>query len=374
MANVIITGKTAEAYPLISDKHQTTCLDYGQYSIDSSFAQTISDASGYAVLPNADPFLVTSLLVDKQYASMNDPLNTYGKPVIIVHSEENPHPAVQLVRNLQKAGMVKQPESQLYTTVATESEVPAAIDKAVQEYENIKDGIKQKEKKVEAKFANYPAYEDYNPKHKRPLVNIAVFCSASTKNQEYLDMAFRIGQDIAEKGYGIVFGAGNVAMMGNTAKGAKSIGGYVDGHTTPIFYEEEFIKNFPKGDPNSKVEEFVDKLHFHPDIYVRMKAMLEHSDALVVEPGGLGTVQELFAAFHVNKLLPEGKQKEIIFLNHEGYYNDVIQMAKDSGLQEGVDFIVANNEPELSEELDMVGLKKIQELGTDPNRPNSLGR
>ncbi len=289
--------------------------------------------------------------------------------VIVTGHAKTEYPAVMLVKAMRKAGMVKQPEEQLYKTVKTEEELAAAIDEGVKQYSQVKGAIQATEKKEAKEFKNYPIAQNYTNKL-RPEVNVAVFCSASTKNQEHLDMAFRVGKDIANKGYGIVFGAGNVAMMGQTAKGAKSAGGYVAGHTTPVFYEEEFKDKFT----DKQVSEYLDRLHFHPDIYVRMKEMFKQSDALVVEPGGLGTVQEMFAAFHVNRSAEDGKKKPIIFVNKDGFYDQVIQMAKDGGYELGTDFQVVAGEQELSTELDALGAQKRDTLQDRSDEGHSAHR
>ena len=56
-------------------------------------------------------------------------------------------------------------------------------------------------------------------------MRIAVYCSASTSiDQKYLDLAFDVGVAIATSGADMVWGGGQVSMMGAAARGARERG------------------------------------------------------------------------------------------------------------------------------------------------------
>ena len=56
-------------------------------------------------------------------------------------------------------------------------------------------------------------------------MRIAVYCSASTSiDQKYLDLAFDLGSAIALAGADLVWGGGQISMMGSVAKGARAGG------------------------------------------------------------------------------------------------------------------------------------------------------
>ena len=406
MAKIMISGQTD--HPLLSDNHHLLPMGAEQVKISHEFASDIGGAEGYVILPDAEAFLTTSLFVDKQYASAHDPLNTYGKPVIVVHSDERPSPFVSLATSMQTAGMVKQPLEQLMTIVPTVDEVPAALEEGLRKYRE--EYLPQIEEQQSMQHATdiaiatdevvehhknrhlqdpaaelLHAHEDHvqekelrmNKDKQRPDVNIAVFCSASTKDTALHTMAFEVGQKIAERGYGLVWGLGNVAMMGKAAEGMRSKGyenTYLSGHTTDVFYLEEFVKSFnerglSEEERIAEIKAYVDEVKIHPDIYVRMGAMFKESDALTVLPGGLGTVQELLACFHINAHAPEGEKKPILLVNENGFYDEVITILESQGYARGEDFKVLSNRQELDTEYDAIGEAKRAKLQRRPSTP-----
>ena len=69
-------------------------------------------------------------------------------------------------------------------------------------------------------------------------MNICVFGSSSEQiDKIYLESAEHLGKKIAEKGYNLVFGAGKYGVMGASARGAYSAGGYTIGVTPDFFID-----------------------------------------------------------------------------------------------------------------------------------------
>jgi uncharacterized protein (TIGR00730 family) len=160
---------------------------------------------------------------------------------------------------------------------------------------------------------------------------ICVFCSASydylipkhagekgSKTGDEHNLAFQVGAALATRGYGVVSGAGRTHMMGDVVKGAQSKGGWTAGSNTPHIRLRE-------GLPDT-IDAYVDM----PDIYSRMKVMIEGSDGFVIAPGGAGTIQELLALLHFKHTdHPLMRGKPIVILNPKdakgkGYWDSLI--------------------------------------------------
>lgn len=114
------------------------------------------------------------------------------------------------------------------------------------------------------------------------LNSICVFCgSRPGDNPIFIDIAQQTGKIIAESGKHLVFGAGAVGLMGASAQAALDAGGKVTGIVPEFLLDREV--------PVEKLHKLltVDTMH------TRKKLMYERSDAFVILPGGLGTLDEL---------------------------------------------------------------------------------
>src|SRR5579864_5388313 len=129
-----------------------------------------------------------------------------------------------------------------------------------------------------------PAMND-NPQNIQGMkrLTICVFCGSSHGVKPiYAATAKRLGEAIAEEGYGLLFGGGNVGLMGEVARAARDGGASVKGILP------EFLRHLEP--PLLTKEEVV----VTPDLQTRKALMLALSDAFVVLPGGLGTLDEYF--------------------------------------------------------------------------------
>jgi uncharacterized protein (TIGR00730 family) len=112
--------------------------------------------------------------------------------------------------------------------------------------------------------------------------SICVFCgSAEGSSFRYGETAAAMGRLLAEKGYTLVYGGGNVGTMGIMAEAAMNAGGRVLGI-------------IPK-----RLNGMVDHLELSEllvveDMHERKALMQEKSEAFIALPGGLGTMEELF--------------------------------------------------------------------------------
>jgi uncharacterized protein (TIGR00730 family) len=114
-------------------------------------------------------------------------------------------------------------------------------------------------------------------------MRVSVFCSSAPDiPNTSLELAFNVGKAIGDQGWDLVWGGGKASMMGEVAKGARSSGAATIG-VIP--------------EPLKKIE-FEDAQASHMHVVTNMrtrKAKIEDlSDAFVILPGGIGTLEEFF--------------------------------------------------------------------------------
>ena len=115
------------------------------------------------------------------------------------------------------------------------------------------------------------------------MATICVFCSSSESiAASYVDLAAEVGTLLARRGYGLVTGGGSVSCMGAVARAARAEGGRTVG-IIPRFLAELEIADHD-----------ADELVMTSTMRERKTLMDERSDAFLVLPGGLGTLEELF--------------------------------------------------------------------------------
>lgn len=131
---------------------------------------------------------------------------------------------------------------------------------------------------------------------------VTVYCSASNRVHEaYLALARSVGELIARSGRSVVSGGGKVGLMGELAMGCRSAGGLVTGIITRRLKDAEQL----------------DEAN-HENLVVgtmrERKALLEsRGDAMLILPGGLGTMEEFFEIL-TGRLLGE-HDKPIVIVN-----------------------------------------------------------
>jgi uncharacterized protein (TIGR00730 family) len=112
--------------------------------------------------------------------------------------------------------------------------------------------------------------------------SICVFCGSSVgARPEYAAAAADFGRLLAERGVRIVYGAGNVGLMGVLADAALAAGGEVIGVIPQMLVDRELAH---RG---------ITELRIVTSMYERKALMAELSEAFVALPGGLGTYEEL---------------------------------------------------------------------------------
>jgi uncharacterized protein (TIGR00730 family) len=140
---------------------------------------------------------------------------------------------------------------------------------------------------------------------------VLVFCGAARGiRPEMVPMANEVGKTIAKSGCEVVYGGSQDGLMGAVADGALSEGGKVTG-VIPRFLSRREIAH--KG-ATEMIE--VDSMAERKDI------LFSKSDMILVLPGGLGTLDELFEALTMNQL---GRFiKPVAILNFLGFYSGLL--------------------------------------------------
>lgn len=139
------------------------------------------------------------------------------------------------------------------------------------------------------------------------MAAICVFCGASNGNDPlYRSVAAATGVAIARAGHALVYGAGNVGLMGALADGAIAAGGQVIGVIPEILVAQEVCH---RG---------LGELHVVADMHARKRLMCERADAFLVLPGGVGTLDELSEVLCWNQLGIHAKR--LGFLDVAGYW------------------------------------------------------
>lgn len=144
-----------------------------------------------------------------------------------------------------------------------------------------------------------------------PIQNICVYLGSKFGLGEgYRREAEAMGSTIARLGMGLVYGGGNVGLMGVVAGAALAAGGRVIGVIPRALQEKELA--------HGKLHELI----VAADMHERKALMARRADAFVALPGGYGTLEELF---EVLAWLQLGfHDKPVGLLNTDGYFDHLI--------------------------------------------------
>ncbi len=142
--------------------------------------------------------------------------------------------------------------------------------------------------------------------------NICVFTgSRPGRRSDYADAGRRIGRELVERGYGLVYGGGNVGLMTVVADAVLESHGHVTGVIPATLVEKEVIH---RG---------LSELRIVQSMHERKAMMAELSDGFVALPGGIGTMEEFFEVLSWAQLGMHNKPCGL--LNLCGYYQHLVQ-------------------------------------------------
>lgn len=155
---------------------------------------------------------------------------------------------------------------------------------------------------------------------------VCIFCGASPgRRAEYRSAAAAMGRLLAERGLELVYGGGNVGLMGVIADACLSAGGSVIGVIPESLVGREVAGRAVEHGGLTRLE-VVDSMH------ARKARMAELADGFIALPGGFGTFEELFEILTWAQL--GFHRKPIGLLDVAGYYDPLLALC-DRALAEG---------------------------------------
>jgi uncharacterized protein (TIGR00730 family) len=150
------------------------------------------------------------------------------------------------------------------------------------------------------------------------MKRLAVYCgSASPANPRYEELAMEIGEALARRGIGVVYGGGKVGLMGAVAAGALLAGGEVIGVIPEALVHAELA--------NKACSE----LHVVATMHQRKKAFTDLAEGFLTLPGGVGTMDELWEALSWAQLGYHAKP--VGLLNAYGFYDGLVEFYRRMG-------------------------------------------
>ena len=136
----------------------------------------------------------------------------------------------------------------------------------------------------------------------------------------YLQAVEALGEKLARRGHGLVFGGGAQGLMGAAARGVSSRSGYILG-VAPSFFNVDGVL-YPH------CTEFI----YTETMRQRKQIMEDRADGFIMVPGGIGTYEEFFEMLTLKQL---GRHnKPIAVLNLDGYY-DLLQQMLEQTIEQG---------------------------------------
>ena len=143
------------------------------------------------------------------------------------------------------------------------------------------------------------------------MKNICVFCGSSAGNDpQFANAAKELGRSFAQENITLIYGAGNIGLMGTIADEVMQNGGKAIGVIPDFLMQKEVGHNG------------LNEIHIVHSMHERKQKMAQLADAFIAMPGGFGTLEELAEILTWVQL--ELIRKPIGILNVAGYYNHLI--------------------------------------------------
>jgi len=141
--------------------------------------------------------------------------------------------------------------------------------------------------------------------------SIAVYCGSKMGHHPAFEQGARdLGQCLAQQGIRLVYGGGNVGLMGAVASQALAAGGEVVGVMPQALKDREIAHTG------------LSELIVVPDMHQRKQAMADLADGFIAMPGGAGTLEEIFEVWTWGQLGYHGKP--CAFYNVNGYFDTLL--------------------------------------------------
>ena len=143
---------------------------------------------------------------------------------------------------------------------------------------------------------------------------VCVYCSSSNRiHADYFEVATQAGRLLAERGLALLYGGGNVGLMGAVARAVHQGGGRVVGVIPEGLRQVEGV-----------AYEVADELIVTETMQERKAILFTRADAFLVLPGGIGTLEELMEVLTLRSL--GYHDKPIALVNTAGFYDPLLQL------------------------------------------------
>lgn len=144
---------------------------------------------------------------------------------------------------------------------------------------------------------------------------LAIFCGSKKGNHQlYEQHAEALALLLSQKKIELIYGGGRNGLMGVVADTVMANGGIVRGVIPQVLKEWEHQ------------HESISELLVVDDMHVRKRKLYELCDAVIILPGGFGTLDELFEVLTWNQLSIH--DKKVFVLNSNGFYNHLLEHIK----------------------------------------------
>ena len=170
------------------------------------------------------------------------------------------------------------------------------------------------------------------------MKSLCIYCGSSPgASPVYAQAARALAQAMVNDNIALVYGGGNVGLMGIIADEVIRLGGRATGVIPEALLQKELGH---KG---------LTQLHIVKDMHERKAMMAELSDGFIAMPGGVGTLEELFEVFTWAQL--GFHKKPIGLLNVDGFYDGLLQFIQHMVSQrflkgEQAELLMAEAQPE----------------------------
>ena len=137
-----------------------------------------------------------------------------------------------------------------------------------------------------------------------------MYCASGPTHPELLALAAELGEAIADRGWALVWGGGNVSAMGALATAARARGGWTVGVIPKMLVRRE-VADHDAGE-----------LIVTATMRERKQIMEDRADAFITLPGGIGTLEEFFEAWTGGYLGVH--DKPLVLLDPGGHYQGLL--------------------------------------------------
>ncbi|MFC7399799.1 TIGR00730 family Rossman fold protein [Chelatococcus sp. GCM10030263] len=143
--------------------------------------------------------------------------------------------------------------------------------------------------------------------------SVCVYCgSAPGIDPIFAEEASALGRSMADAGIRLIYGGGNIGLMGTVARAVLDAGGEVTG-VIPSFLKDREV-----------LLEDAQETIVVPDMHTRKQIMYERADAFIALPGGIGTLEELVEQLTWAQL---GRHtKPILLLNTLNFWRPLLDL------------------------------------------------